>query len=113
MRVDELRLGEIAGGGHLVDLRLIGTRIDLCQQVALVHVLPFDEVDADDLSLDLAGDQHRVVGDNRADAGEVDRHVVLRDRSGNDRNCRAGTERAAGSQRIVAVPGRRDERRRV
>ena len=86
--VGELGLVAIAVRGELFDLRLIGTRIDLRQQVAGMHVLPFGEVDADDLALDLAAHDDGVVGDHRADAGEIDRHVVLGDRSGDDRHRR-------------------------
>ena len=86
--VHELGLIAIALGGHLVELRLVGTRIDLREQVAGMHGLPFGEVDADDLSLDLAAHDDRVVGDDRADAGQIDRHVMLGDRSGDDRHRR-------------------------
>ena len=43
--VRELGLIAIARGGHLVELRLVGTRIDLREQVAGMHGLPFGEVD--------------------------------------------------------------------
>ena len=81
------KLGEIAiaGGGHLVHLGLVGTRIDLRKEVAGMHGLPFGEGDADDLSLDLAAHQDRVVGDNRADAAKIDRHVLTAHNAGNDR----------------------------
>ena len=51
--IGELRLIAFAGCRSLVDLRLIGARIDLREQVAGMHGLAFGEVDADDLSLDL------------------------------------------------------------
>ncbi len=88
LRVRELGLIAIARGGDLVDLRLVGPRIDLREQVAGMHGLPFGEVDADDLSLDLAAHDHRVVGDDGADAGQIDRHVMLSDHSGDDRHRR-------------------------
>ena len=81
LRVHELRLIAIARGGHLVDLGLVGPRIDLREQVAGMYGLPFGEVDADDLSLDLAAHDDGVIGDDGADAGQIDRHVVLSDRS--------------------------------
>ena len=43
--VRKLGLIAIARGGHLIELRLIGTRIDLCEQVAGMHGLPFGEGD--------------------------------------------------------------------
>src|SRR5258705_4946904 len=46
--------------------------------------LPFDEVDADDLSLDLAVHDYRVIGNHGADTGQVDRDVALLDRHRND-----------------------------
>ena len=44
-RIGELRLIAIARGGHLVELRLVGPRIDLGQQVAGLDGLPFGEGD--------------------------------------------------------------------
>ena len=81
----------IAVRAELVDLSLVGTRIDLGEEVADVHGLPFGEIDADDLSLDLAAHDVGVIRDYRADAGKVDGHVVLLDRSGDDRHRRRRT----------------------
>src|ERR1700681_4634235 len=67
---------------------LDSTRVDLREQVAGMHGLPFGEVDADDLSLDLAAHDDRVIGNDGADAGQIDRHVVLGDHSGDDRHRR-------------------------
>ena len=88
--VCELGLIAIARGRQLVDLRLVGPRIDLCEQVAGMHGLPFGEGDLGDLSLDLAAHEDGVVGDDRADAAQIDRHVLLRDHAGDDgyRRCR-------------------------
>src|SRR6185295_14226808 len=52
-RIGELRLIAIANSGQLIDLRLVGARIDLREKIAGPHGLPFGEVDADDLPLDL------------------------------------------------------------
>src|SRR6476660_9389332 len=84
-RIRELSLIAISVRGQLFDLSLVGTRIDLSQQVTGMHGLPFGEVDAGYLSLDLAVNDGRVVGDNGADAGQVDRYIVLGDYSGDDR----------------------------
>ena len=70
----------------MIDQRLVGTRIDLREQVAGMHGLAFGEVDADDLPLDLGAHDVGVVRDHRADAGEIDRHVMLGDRAGDDRH---------------------------
>ena len=53
-RIRELGLIAIAVCRQLFDLRLIGTRIDLREQIAGMDGLPLGEVDADDLALDLA-----------------------------------------------------------
>ena len=45
-----------------------------------MHGLAFGEVDADDLPLDLGAHDVGVVGNHRADAAEIDRHVMLGDR---------------------------------
>ena len=95
--VRKLGLITIARGGHLVELGLVRPRIDLCEEVARIYGLPFGEVDADDLSLDLAVHDHRVVGDDRADPGQIDRHVMLSDHSGDDRHRRYRS-------RVVAAP---------
>ena len=87
-RIRQLRLIAIAVRRQLFDLGLIGTWIDLGEQVAGMDSLPFGEVDADELALNLAAYDHRIIGDDGADAGQIDRHVVLSDRSGDDRHRR-------------------------
>src|ERR1700730_6937218 len=47
-RIGQLRLIAISVRGQLIDLGLIGTRVDLREQVAGVYVLAFREVDADE-----------------------------------------------------------------
>src|SRR3984893_15384072 len=86
--IHALCLIAIGRGGGLIDLGLVGPGIDLCEQIAGMHGLPFGEVDAGELSLDLAAHDHRVIGDDGADAGQIDRHVMLSDRSGDDRDYR-------------------------
>jgi hypothetical protein len=82
----ELRLIAFQVSGVLIDQGLIGTRINLCEQVAGMHGLAFGEVDADDLPLDLGTHDVRVVSDHRAYPAKIDRHVMLRDRAGDDRH---------------------------
>ena len=84
-RICELGLIAIPIRGQLFDLSLVGTRIDLSQEVAGMHGLSFGEVDAGDLSLNLAVNNRGVVGDDGADAGQIDRYVVLGDHSGDNR----------------------------
>ena len=86
--VDELGLIALKVGSVLIDQGLVGARIDLRQQVAGMHGLAFGEVDADDLPLDLGAHDVGVVRDHRADAGKIDRHVMLGDRCGDDRHRR-------------------------
>ena len=88
--VDELGLIALEIGRVLIDQGLVGTRIDLREQVAGMNGLAFGEVDADDLPLDLGAHDVGVVRDHRADAGKIDWHVMLGDRCGDDRHRRWG-----------------------
>ncbi len=82
--VRKLGLIAIARGGHLVELRLVRPRVYLCQEVPRMYGLSFGEVDADDLSLDLAVHDHCVVGDDCANPAQIDWHIALIDHSGDD-----------------------------
>src|SRR5262249_28968821 len=86
LRVRELGLIAGAVGVRLFELRLIWTRIDLGEQVAGLYALPLGEIDFCDLPLDLAADDHGIVGDHRADALQIDGYVVADDGTGNDWN---------------------------
>ena len=83
--IDELGLIAFEVSGVLIDQGLIGTRIDLREQVAGMYGLTFGEVDADDLSLDLGANDIGVVRNHSADTAEIDRHVMLGDHPGDDR----------------------------
>ena len=85
-RIGELGLVAIAGGHHLVELGLIGTRIDFGERVAGLYRLPFGEGDLGDLPLDLAAHDDGVVGNDGSDAAEIDRHIAAADGAGDDRN---------------------------
>ena len=98
--VDELCLVALEIGRVLIDQRLVGTRIDLREQVAGMHGLAFGEVDADDLTLDLGAHDVGVVRDHRANAGKVDWHVMLGDRCSDDRHRRWGRRGIGLSQRV-------------
>jgi hypothetical protein len=58
--------------------------------------LSFGEVDADELALDLGPHDVGVVGNHGADAVLIDRHVMLRDHAGNDRDRRRRCGRDGG-----------------
>ena len=81
--VGKLRLVLRLLGDSLIVLGLIDGRIDLGEHIALLDVLPLDEVDGDQLAVDLRSHRHRVQGADRADAVEIDRHV-LDDRRGRE-----------------------------
>ena len=93
--IGELGLVALQISLELVDLGLVGARIDLREQVAGMDGLSFGEVDADELALDLGPHDVGVVGNHGADAVPVDRHVMLGDHAGHDgdrrrRRCRDG-----------------------
>ncbi len=62
-------------GHRLIELRLIGGGIDARQHVALLDVLAFLEVDAEQLAVDLRAHGHGVERLDGADGVEIDRHV--------------------------------------
>src|SRR6516225_1112465 len=107
LRVRQLSLIAGAVRVRLIELRLIRTRIDHGEQIAGLHGLPFGEVDFGDLPLDLAADDHGVVGDHRADALQIDRHVAAVDGAGNDGN---GWDRRRGCRRRLGRKPMRDAR---
>ena len=74
--VGELRLVQRLLGDRLVELRLIGGRIDLGEQVAFLDVLAFLEIDAEDVAIDLRPNGDSVPGLRRANTVEVDRDIA-------------------------------------
>ena len=80
----KLGLIAMARGDELIELRLVGAGIDLREQVTLMHRLTLREVDADDLSLDLATNDNSVVGNDRADPIQIDGDIMLGDRARHD-----------------------------
>ena len=107
LRVRELGLIAAAVRGRLIELRVIRTRIYDGQQIARVHGLPFAEVDFCDLPLDLAADDHGVVGDHCADALQIDRYIAAVDGAGNDRN--GWDRRRLSSRRCLERKAMRDD----
>ena len=103
LRVRKLGLIAAAVRGRLIELRLIRTRIDQGEQIAGFDTLPFGEVDFRDLTLDLASDDHGVVGDHRADALQINGYVVADDAAGNDGSGWDGRRRSRGRLEWIAV----------
>jgi hypothetical protein len=62
-------------GSRLVELSLVGGRIDLGQDIAALDVLSLLEAQAEDAAVDLRSHGDRVAGLGRADAVEMDGHV--------------------------------------
>ena len=58
--IGELRLVLRLLGDRLIELRLVGGRIDLGEHVAALDVLAFLESDADELAVDLRAHRHGV-----------------------------------------------------
>src|SRR5258708_2437510 len=84
-----------------------------------MHGLPLGEVYTGDLSLDLAANDVCVIGNDSADAVQINRHVVLIDHSGDDRDgrwrrgCRGlfGCQ-SAGEGETAAACGENDQNSR-
>ena len=73
--VGELRLVLRLLGDGLVELGLVGGRIDAREHVALLDVLAFLEIDRDQLAVDLRAHGHGVERFDGADRLQIDRHV--------------------------------------
>ena len=89
---------------RLVERRLIGTGVDLEEEVALLHVRAVGELALDDLTVDLRLHGDRFHGDAGADLVEVERFVVGddfgdRDQPGRGLGRGRGLGLAAGRQR--------------
>src|SRR5215475_15529168 len=80
----ELRFIAYLGGLRLRQLRLIGPRIDLRQEVAGLDALSFSKRDSFDLTVDTRSYRHGIEGLHGADPTQVDRHVLSLGRTGND-----------------------------
>ena len=63
-------------GHRLIVLRLVDHGVDLAEHVALLDVLAFGEIHRDQLAVDLGAHDHVVQRADRADAVEIDRHVL-------------------------------------
>ena len=62
-------------GSRLVELRLIGGRIDHGEDVAALDLLAFLEIDAEDAAIDLRPYRHSIARLGGSDAVEIQRHI--------------------------------------
>ncbi len=99
VRVRDIGLVLLLLGLRLFQRRLVGTRIDLGEQVPLFDDLPFFEVDLHDLPVDAAADKHRVVGLDCAQAHQDDREVAPLGGDRGDRNRRRARLHGRGGMR--------------
>ena len=74
--IGELRFILRLLGDGLIVLRLVEHRIDLAEHIALLDVLSLGEIDRDQFAVDLGAHQHVVQRADRADALEINRHVL-------------------------------------
>jgi hypothetical protein len=89
-RVAELREVARALRLRLLELRLEAARIELAQELALLHVLAFDEAHALELAVDTRLHGHARLRSHRAKAGAEDRHVLHLHAHRRDRHRRGG-----------------------
>ena len=88
--IGEQRFVVRLGGYDLVELCLIGTAVDLGEQIAGPHVLTLDEDDFVQRPVDANMDGHGVVGLNRAEPGQINGHFAGLRHCGNHRYRRNG-----------------------
>jgi len=81
--------------------RLVETRVDFGEDVALLDRLAFDKIDLLEHARHLALDRRCVQGLNRSNAGKHDRFVALQHLRGDNRDRGGGRRR-----RLVAIPPR-------
>ncbi len=108
LRIGEMGLVAAQRRLCLIELRLIGARIDLGEQIAGLDRLAFLEVDAYQQPRDLAADRRRVQRRHRAEAGQDDRHVVTLDGGCDDGNRRERRRRRR--RRLIPIrPGEEED----
>ena len=91
-------------GDGLVVLRLERHRVDLSEQVALLDLLPFLEVDRQDLAVDLRAHGHQIARLGRADAFQPYRHVGELGLRCHDRHRAVGSRPPASALDLIAAP---------
>ena len=93
---------------RLIEGGLVGPRIDLGQNITLLHHLALFEIDLGDLAVDPAAHRDRVVRLDDAEAVEIDGEIGLSHRRDGDRDRRRRRALSFGSIRggaIVSTPG--------
>src|ERR1051325_3687708 len=98
VREQRLVLDELALG--LVELNLEGPGIDLREHLPLFYILPFGEVDADELAVHAAADDDRAHRHHGAQAAEIDRDIARLSRFG-----RHGDRAAIAALCAAPLPG--------
>src|SRR4029078_10557845 len=93
--VCKLGLIAIAGAHHLVELSLIGSRVDFGERVAGFYGLSLGEGNLCDLTLNLAANDDGVIGDDRSDPAQIDWHIATGNGAGDDRYGRGCWRRRA------------------
>ena len=110
--VGELHLVQRLLGDRLVELRLVGDGVDLRQQVALLDLLAFLEIDRQDLAVDLRAHGDEVARLGRADALQPDGHVGELGLGGDDRHRPFRPRPPPPALGLLAALGEIDGRRR-
>ncbi len=95
-RIGEQRLILRLLGHRLIEGRLVECGVDFGQHITGLDVLPFLEVDRQQLAVDLSADRHGVHCLHGADAVEIDRHI---------RNVWCGRQHRHGEVRTGACRG--------
>ena len=108
LRIGQLRFVLGLGRDRLIVGRLVGAGIDLGQEIALLHHLPFGEVDLHQLAVDARRDRHRIERLHRAEAAQIDRHVGSRGNGRVDRDRCRGAGRCGGRVPSVQAAGQDD-----
>ena len=106
--VGKLRLVERLLGGGLVELRLVGRRIDLDEYVAPFDVLAFLEIDAEDAAVDLRPYRHGAARLGGADTFEVQRKISDASWSDEDGHGAIAHLRGATPAGLLLLVGRTD-----
>ncbi len=83
-RIGELCLIAIAICDHLIALCLIRARINLREQISRLDRLPLDKGNLGELPLNLAPNDNGIVGNDRADALQIDGDFVAVYAASND-----------------------------
>jgi hypothetical protein len=100
----------------LLERRLKRPRVDDCQRIARVHVLPLGEGDLLQLPVDAGAHRHRIIALHGSDGALVDGEILLPHEAGNDRHGRRLPHRnrfcCIAAPEVIAAAGAGDENNR-